>query len=168
MTTHQKIAKALACVFAVTLASCNDSSTTPSPDPTPTAAPSAAPSTAPATTAIFDGSWTGTTNTGKAVSFRVLSGQLMDLAVSFDLGSGCVYRVAHPDTFDPRDPVYPIDDSGRVAFRFGDAALRMDVALQFTSAQAVRGNFTAADLRTAVSCATPPKSVAAGTFTATR
>jgi hypothetical protein len=130
------------------LAGCGSSPTAPSVNATPTATP--APAQTPATTAIFDGTWNGTTSAGKPVTFRVFSGQLTDLNLSLDLGSGCTYRAFHPDTFDPRDPLFPIDTSGRVAFRLTDIALRTNVAIEFTCASAGKGSFDAPDLRAGV------------------
>src|SRR6185436_13845922 len=113
-----------------------------------------------------------TTSAGKPVTFRVFSGQLTDLNLSLDLGSGCTYRAFHPDSFDPRDPLFPIDNTGRVAVRLTDIALRTNVGIDFLSATTARGSFDAPDLRDIIRCAgqtyTPPRTFAPGTFTISR
>lgn len=169
-TIRRRAVPFAAMTLASILTGCGGSPTAPSVNPAPTVTP--APVQTPATTAIFDGTWNGTTSAGKPVTFRVFSGQLTDLNLSLDLGSGCTYRAFHPDTFDPRDPLFPIDTRGRVDVRLTDIALRADVAIEFLSASTARGSFGAPDLRDVIRCGgqtfTPPRTFAAGTFTVSR
>jgi hypothetical protein len=158
--------------MVLVMASCSDNTAGPSPAETPTAAPTPAPAQTPATTVIFDGKWTGTTNAGKSVSFRVLSGQLTDFTVEIDFGSECVYRARTPSTFDPVDAIFPIGNDGRLTFRFRDPALRTWVHFEFTAAKAVKGTVEATPLLDRVDCPgrslNPPTMTPAATFTASR
>jgi hypothetical protein len=174
MRTLRRITRRFAGILlTLTVAGCGSSATSPSSNPvavsTPTATPPVGP---PPTTAILDGNWTGTTNATRGVSFRVLSGQLIDFALDIDFGSGCVYHAKTPANFDPVDPLFPIGVDGRVSFRFRDPALRTEVSIEFTGERAARGSFTASDLLSVINCPgqtlTPPRQTPAGTFTAAR
>jgi hypothetical protein len=171
-TTYRPLAAVLLGLLAVSFVRCGSSADSPTAPPTPTPAPSPAPALTPATTAIFDGKWSGTTSAGKAVAFRVLSGQLTDFTVDIDFGSGCTYHAQTPSSFDPVDAIYPIGTDAKVTFRFRDPVLRTYVNVEFTAPTKARGNWDATDLLDRVQCPNqtlnPPRTVPAGTFNLTR
>jgi hypothetical protein len=138
MTTRTILGMLAAAATALAAASCTDSGTGPSDSETPPA-PVATAAPTPTTTALFNGSWTGTTDAGKSLSFRVLSGQLTDFTIEFDLGSGCVHRAKTPSSFDPVDAIYPIGNDGKVGFNFRDPAIDTNVRLEFTGAKTAKG-----------------------------